>query len=304
MGECVENMKTLIQTLTFLLLVLASYGTTAEVASLGLRGPLPVFSWDPKSLGSMSGTQRHRIAFAEKNLEKAQELGAGWNIVTLRQWLDGPDGFERLDALIAMHEKYDQRIALRLIEDPMVYASLSEKMNPEFGYNREYYEWIRSVLRKMPGVEFVMIGNEIEINGSRPPKGYSKPIKFKPLEYDGYSKMLKTARAAMHAEASTAKLVNAGFSDKTLALAVAASIYEEGSLGEAVNLWSDWKSIGGKDAEGRIGLLRLLNDDEFEAKMRFLISSVRDPEGGIFQLHYYKYRKNKRPNGSRSSRLS
>jgi hypothetical protein len=262
---------------------------TADEISLGMRVPMPVFSWSDNSAKPLGEDQQHVLDFAIENLVQAQKINAQWNLVVVRQWIDGPDGFSRLRKIIKLNKENNQKVGLRLLEDPKTYKNLSKTLDNEHGFNLSYYAWVKSLAEQVEGdVKYFMIGNEIETPNHTSPPGYPGVAKIGAITYPQYKKILTTAALALTNAAHNIQLVNGGFSDKTLALAVADDIKNRQSLADAVIFWRDWKEVGGRKAEGAFGMLRQLSSKKVRAKIEFVKSSLADNSNGdLFQFHYY-----------------
>lgn len=259
--------------------------------SLGIHSPVTPFMWKggESIVGSdLSELQRKRWLYLQKNLDQIKGWGGTWNVVPVYQWLDGENNFVRLRRVVAEHERRGLEVVFRVIEAPEVYGRLGDDGDDQ-GYDRVYYRWVQSLAREFGGqVKCFLIGNESELDLGNSYHWKPDAPKHLRLTYDQYAKVLDTAVRAIKAVDPELQVGNSGFSDKSLALAVAQSIYDEQGITEAQAFWEDWKAVGGVKAEGRIGLYRLLHDEEMQRRIDFVRRAAREPQGSdLFQLHYY-----------------
>lgn len=280
----------------FLLIGLASAINSSaaipERIALGIHAPVTPFMWkDGVSLvnSSASGEERKRGVFLEKNLDQIKSWGGTWNIVPVYQWLDGDSNFARLRRVIAEHERRGLEVVFRVIESPEVYGRLTDRETDGQGYDRAYYRWTQTLAREFGSrVKCFLVGNESELDLGDSYHWKSDAPKHLRLTYDQYGKVLYTAVRAIKSVDPDLQVGNSGFSDKSIALAVAQSIYDERGLAEAQAFWEDWKAVGGVEAEGQVGLYRLLRDEDVLRRIEFVRRAAREPLGSdLFQLHYY-----------------
>ena len=228
------------------IVLLFSMGTYAAPTgehqiSLGIRAPILQFMWrDGKSMSDLKldSNERHRWMFMEANLDHMRAWGGEWNIVIVRQWLDGEDNFARIRRIIAEHEKRGLKVVLRVLEEPDIYKRLLKSESKEFGFDQAYFRWIQSLARAAGGkVQYFLIGNEAELDlGKSYPDVLNAPEHLL-LTYDQYAKVLRTAVKAIKSVDPGLQVANSGFSDKSLALAMAQDIAETRGLAKAQEFW-------------------------------------------------------------------
>lgn len=207
--------------------------------------------------------------------------------ITVYQWSSGPGQLLWLRRVIETHRKNGLDVALRFMEDPSVYQNLTQTASAEYGYNKKYYEWVRSIAQTFgKQIIYYFIGNETElgVHGEHTGPGVPKT----PVTYEQYRKLLATAVKAIKSVDDKLMVANCGFSDYPLALAVMDDIYRRQGVIEAQAFWAKWKKTGGKPVEGLPGVYRLLHSAETERMIAFVRQAIRDPTGGdVLQLHYY-----------------
>ena len=280
-----------------LLIILIGFETTEAKRnniSLGLHTQIAPFMWkDGKSLKDFGSKDDHalkRWAFLQSNLDKTSFWGGQWNIVTVRQWMDGEDNFDRLLRIVEEHEKRGLKIVLRVIEDPLIFERLLETESTEFGFDQSYFEWVRALANVLGNkVQCFLIGNESELDqGPHYRMWKNDAPAHVVITYDLYAKVLKTAVMAIKSVDSLIQVANCGFSDMSLALAVANSIYNDKGIDDAFELWKDWRRIGGKKIGSKTMLFRWLKNPEKQRRIEFLQRAIREPMGSdLFQIHYY-----------------
>lgn len=275
-----------------LMMSISAQGGDFSSIRLGMHAPVTPFMWEhgmPMYKLSLGEREEKRADFLLANLGRMRQWGAEWNIVTVRQWLDTEKEFDRLDRIVTEHDSRGLGVAFRIVEGPDVYSRLLAHEDPEFGYDKIYYDWIQSLAREFGDkVEFFLIGNESELDLGRSYHWLNNAPAHLNLSYDQYSKVLRTAVMAVDSVDATLPVANSGFSDKSVALAVTAEIREKDGLVEAQKFWEQWKGIGDIKAEGVFGLVRLLHDDDVQRRIEFVRRAVKEPMGSdLFQLHYY-----------------
>ncbi len=283
--------------MVFFVLLLAGFEARAspqEVISLGLHTHIPPFMWkDGKSLENFSAlgdSQRKRWIFMQSNLDQTAAWGGQWNVVNVRQWMDGEGNFARLQRIIEEHEKRGLKVVFRVIEDPVVFEHLSKTESTEFGFNREYFLWVQALAKAFGGkVQYFLIGNEAELDQGRHYRAWKPdaPVHVQPT-YDVYAKVLKTAVKAVKSVDSQLQVANSGFSDWSIALAMAQDIYDTDGLAKAHEFYTECRSLGGMGVEGKLRFYSLLKDPETQKSIEFVRRAAREPMGSdLFQFHYY-----------------
>lgn len=278
----------------FLVVGLEAQAAPPQVISLGLHTHIPPFMWkDGKSLEdfpALGDSQRKRWMFLQSNFDHTAPWGGQWNIVLVRQWMDGKGNFARLQRIIEEHEKRGLKVVFRVIEDPAVFEHLSNTDSAEFGFNQEYYLWVQSLAKAFGGkVQYFLIGNEAELDQGRHYRDWKPdaPAHVQPT-YDVYAKVLKTAVKAIKSVDPQLQVANSGFSDWSVAMAMAQDIYETDGLAKAHEFIADWRSLGGMGVMGKIKLYSLLKESETQKNSEFVRRAAREPMGSdLFQFHYY-----------------
>lgn len=264
---------------------------SASGISLGMETRVPPFVWkDGQSLEhftKLTANQKIIWQSVEAEIGEYRKWGAQWNVVAVQQSSEGPSQIQWLRRTIEFHKQNGVDVALRLMEDPSVYMNLAQTPSPEYGYNKNYYDWVRSIAQAFgKQVIYYFIGNETELGVASEHGGPGAPRT--PVTYDQYRKLLTTAVKAIKSVDSGILVGDSGFSDYSLALAVASDIDNHQGLSEAQAFWEKWKKSGGKPVEGSIGVYRLLHRDDTKRAVAFLTQAIRDPAGSdVLQLHYY-----------------
>lgn len=276
----------------YLLLATMVAPVSGQQVNLGIRAPIMPFMWqDGKSIDAagVDSADRKRWIFLQENLKQMAAWGGQWNIVYAYQWLDRDRSFARLRRVVEEHEKHGVEVVLRVFEDPRTYGRLLDRESAEFGYDETYYRWIESLARVFRGkIKYYLIGNEVEIDLAKTYSAAPEMPKHLVLDYDQYAKLLGTAVKAIKSADPEAQVANAGFSDKSIALAVANDLLESHGITAAQAFWESWKERGGIRAEGKIALYRDLHSDDAQRKIEFVRRAIREPAGSdLFQLHYY-----------------
>ncbi|MCX2980988.1 hypothetical protein EYC98_08940 [Halieaceae bacterium IMCC14734] len=265
---------------------------SADGISFGVRAPTKPFMWTAgKSIdeAELNDEQRARWLLLSTNIEQMSSFGAEWNVVYVRQWMESEDEAKRLKRVVEEHEKRGIKVVFRVFENPSIYHGLEGAALGEFGYSQKYYHWIQKLAIEFKGrVHCYLIGNETEVDLS---KSYSSAPDMHEdyvIDYNQYSKVLATATKAIRSVDSQTRIANGGFTDKSLAFAVAKDIFEKKGIAEAHTFYRSWKDRGGIKVEGQISLLRQLSSDRVVERVNFVKKAIRDPAGGdTFQLHYY-----------------
>jgi len=218
---------------TLLFAFLVNAPSASAQMSFGARTQIWYFMWkDGGALQSSSDTaERMKSRVSELNLDKYAELGATWNIVDVWQQIDGPDGFRRLARVIEEHERRGIQVALRLLEDPEIYAQLS-KSNDSATILSEYEKWVSAVAKRFgKRVRYYLVSNEVDHD-----VGYNVPIYKKSyvVRYDDYEKVLAAAYRAIKAVDKGLLVLDHGTSSYSLCLAVASAYAETGRVDQAI----------------------------------------------------------------------
>jgi hypothetical protein len=264
---------------------------SASGISFGIETRVPPFVWKDgqplEHFTNLTADQKIMWQSVQADIGEYREWGAQWNVITIQQSLGGAGQILWLRQIMEFHKQNGVDVALRLMEDPSVYKNLAQTPSPEFGYNKNYYDWVRSIAQAFgKQVIYYFIGNETELGVASEHAGPGVPRT--PVTYDQYRKVLITAIKAIKSVDPGIMVGDAGFSDYSLALAVAADIDQRQGLSDAQAFWAKWKKSGGKPVEGSIGLYRLLHRDETKRVVDFVTQEIRDPAGSdVLQLHYY-----------------
>lgn len=265
-----------------------------EPINIGLEIHLPHFMWISKNpdieSAKLDEEKRKKWRYAEANLNKLSNLGAGWNIVVVRQWKDSPDDLLRVKRVVEQHRARGVKVVFRLLEEPGVYQRLTQTEDSVYGYDRDYYQWV-NLLAKTFGndVDYFLISNECEIDIARGHRwdNPGAPEHFT-INFDQYAKLSKTATKAIHAVSPTIKTANCGFSDRSVALAVTDSIMRKEGIDAAMAYWKSWLEVGPVKVLHSAGLVKLLADPVERRKIDFVTQAVHDPAGTqLLQVHYY-----------------
>lgn len=262
---------------------------SAEPISFGLRTQDWHFMWvGGKSLQDNVNINKADLIkwdVSEKNLDKYAELNAQWNIVALRQDVDGPDGFLRAKKAVAEHQRRGIKVIFRLIEDPMVYDRLAINESAEFGFEKNYYQWVRSIADTFQSqVQYYMIGNEVDHDLGHNLLKYEKRL----VSYEQYKKVLNTAYQAIKNVNPSLKVVDHGVSSYSLGLAIADDLFRGGHPFEAYEFWKEFNYGRDKQIVGRINFPFMFSDEGVRHRIEIVRESYIHPgKSDLIQFHYY-----------------
>lgn len=236
-------------------------------------------------VSSLSSIDKIKWAVSESNLDQLKILGASWNFVDVWQEQDGIDGFERIDRVIAEHERRGIAIVLRLLETPEIYDNLSAEAT-KYGYSRKYYDWIKRIADLFGSrVRAVMISNEADHN-----LGFNR-ISYKPfrkIHYSEYYKILQTAALAIKDSGSRVKFMNHGISSYSLCITILNDIYNKQGLDAALTFWRSMEYDLEQNKRTAFRLFKLLNTAESKRRIAFVEESTKKPAiYDYYQLHHY-----------------
>lgn len=277
----------------FILLSLAALVPAAGAISFGLETYIPPFVWQNgmtlSEVRHLSRSRQRLWALTEANFNAYAKWGGQWDVVVVDQWRAGAGQLARLHKIVQTLRGDGITPVFRLMESPSIYSHLASKESPEYGYNEAYYRWVRSLARHFGSVvDTYFVGNETELgilpNVHEGPAGQAREF----VTYDQYRKVLVTAVKAIKSVNPSLVVGDSGFSDKSLALAVAAYLDAHEGLMSAHAFWAKWKATGANHVEGLIGVYRLIHNEANRRKIRFVEQAIQDPAGSdILQFHYY-----------------
>ena len=266
--------------------------TQPAVADGPVEMGLENHAWNSLYLAGGKGSRsadRMKVQMYESNLDQYKWLGATWDVVRADQDTDGPDGFRRLDAIVAQHRKRGLEVVLRLIEDPDVYTELSDTESPVHGYNERYWKWVHSIAgRYGDRVKIYLVGNEIDkdISVNLPRKRRHGPIY---VDYAKYKKLLTTAYKAIKAVNPELLVADHGAESYSLLSVVVEDLVKSGNPDEAVDLCR--KAFYYRveyDKECRAFPRRLIFDRSLATRTEKARKTFLDPgPADLFQVHLY-----------------
>lgn len=265
----------------------------AQNISIGLRTQTWPFMW----VAGRSLSDRHGLSTTEKvrwrmtvaALGRYKELGANWNMLILREGVDGRDGFARAKRAVQEYQKRGIHVVLRIVATRSTYAHLDQTVSAEYGYNKNYYNWIKNIASTFQhSVQFYLIGNEVD-HGIGPnllswQRAHSGPVD---VTYGQYLKVLTTAYKAIKSVSKNLQVVNYGVSGFSLGAAVADRFIR---LGEPEKAYSYWKRFRyGKTGVATVrGLVRTLLRPKVRRRIAFVRETFRRPGPCDYvQFHYY-----------------
>lgn len=257
----------------------------AEIA-FGARTQIWPFLFTGKPL--TTSDEKTKLAVTLGNLDQYHELGVTWNIVDVWQEVDGPDGFQRLDRVVAEHERRGIQVAFRLLERPEIYDQISRGGAERNEALRQYGEWTRDIARRFgPRARYYMISNEADHD-----IGYNRPVyrAFRRISVNEYHEILRAAFEAIHSIDERLKVTDHGLTSYSLGLAVMADMVLDGHPGDALQFWRSMEYESPGEAERTLPrLLGMLTSSESRRRIDFArrstseLADVRD----AFQLHHY-----------------
>lgn len=283
-------MKTLkLTSIFFCLCVGLLVSAPAYTIDFGLRSQVWPFMWahnqELKDNKKLNAAQRTQWAVAEDNLRRFTDTGASWNYVNVWPSIDGPDKFRRLEKIYEVHQRNGIQVCLRLLESPATYESMTDKWSEDYGYSRQYFDWVASVLKQFDGrIRYLMISNEADHNLS-----FNQPVNGKSLRVtpEQYFRLLKTAALAIEKTTPDVEFMDHGISSYTLSLAVLNSIVEKQGIDAGLEYWKSMQYNDG-DTKNTLGLLRLLNRKNTKHRVAWVEEYFSYPPiADYFQLHHY-----------------
>jgi hypothetical protein len=235
-----------------------------------------------------SADEKMKFEVAIGNLDQYRELGARWNIVDVWQEIDGPDGFRRLERVVAEHERRGIQVALRLLERPEIYDRIASGGDIAAGALREYRQWTGEIARRFGArVRYYMISNEADHD-----IGYNRPVyrAFRRVTVDEYRELLRAAYASIHSVDARLTVADHGVSSYSLALAVMDDLALGGSPGDALAFWRSMAYESPNEGERTLTRLAgMLANAESRRRIEFARRSTAEltPYRDIYQLHHY-----------------
>lgn len=235
-----------------------------------------------------SADEKTKSEVAVGNLDRYAELGATWNIVDVWQDVDGPDGFRRLERVVAEHERRGIRVALRILERPEIYDDIRGGGTSAARALGEYGQWMRQIARKFgTRVRYYMISNEADHDIGFNRTSYRR---FRPVTVEEYRELLRTAYETIKAVDARLKVADDGASSWSLCLAVMDDLTFSGSPGDALAFWRAMAYESPDKGERTvIGLARMLSSADSRHRIEFVRRSTAEltPYRDVYQLHHY-----------------
>lgn len=279
-------------TYTYLLLtilVVMIGNAKAEPISIGLRTQIWSFMWrDGKTINeikNLTDSEKIKWLVAEKNLDKASEIGAQWNIIILRQGVDGPDNFKRAIKIVDEHTKRGLYVMFRLIEDPLIYKKLSDRKSEEYGYNRDYYTWVKRIAELFQNrVRYYLVGNEVDHDLGHNLKKYTKTL----INYRDYKRLLNTAYSAIKSVNKDLQVGDHGSSAFSVGLAIADEMFRDGHPVDAYNFWREFSYGRGWYAKNALTFTKLLFKESSQHRIKMVKETLEQTGNCDFiQFHHY-----------------
>ncbi len=258
-----------------------SFGTRSIIWSF-------LFAADGGRQPAYSADEKMKLEVALGNLDRYAEVGARWNIVDVWQEVDGPDGFRRLDRVVAEHEGRGIQPALRLLERPEIYDAIGNGGDTAASALREYREWTGQMARRYGArVRYYMISNEADHD-----IGYNRPVyrAFRPVIVEEYRELLRAAYGSIHAVDPRLTVADQGVSSYSLALAVMADLVLGGRSGDALTFWRAMDYTEPQEGErSLVRLLARLGGTESRRRIEYARRSTAEltPYRDVYQLHHY-----------------
>lgn len=263
---------------------------SAEPISLGLESHIWYFMWaggkSLKETPTVTAPDKIKWNVIESTLDKYAELGAQWNLVLIYQAIDGPDGFARAKRLVDEHQKRGIKVVFRLIEAPSVYDNLDDKESSAYGFNKTYYQWIKSVAETFQTqVQYFLISNEVDHDIGFNQAKYEKA---KSVTYDQYRKVLDTAYMAIKGVNPKLMVVDHGLSAFSLGLAIMEDMVSSGHSDEAYEFWKEYQYGREKDYGSKMSMKWLLSRDDVKLRVQVVRKTLMNPgKSDLIQIHYY-----------------
>lgn len=222
------------------------------------------------------------------NLDRYVTIGAHWNIVDVWQEVDGPDGWVRLDQVMAEHERRGIQAALRLLERPEIYDDVARGGDDAGRALAEYHGWVGQLAARYGSrARCYMISNEADHD-----IGHNRPVyrRFRPVTVDEYGRLLAIAYRAIKDVDPRLVVADHGVSAYSLALAVMQELALAGRPDEALAFWRTmaYEAPGDGDRNMTRMISRLASADA-RHRIEFARRTVADlaPYRDVYQLHHY-----------------
>ena len=226
----------------------------------------------------LSGDKRVKWEIAVANLDKYAELGATWNIVIVRQGLDGPDNFRRLARVLKEHRDRGIGVVMRLAESAEMYDNLEDTVQ-SYGYNRIYYDWVAGLTKVAAAdADVYLVGNEVD---------HQRINRNSWVDYPRYNKLLQTALLAIRENDPGASVADHGVSAYSLGIAIAQDIVKQKGLVEGFRFFRKFNYD--RDIPKDLASFKWKMEQE-ESKRRAAITNATVAESinlDYLQFHYY-----------------
>ncbi len=269
-----------------LLVALAALPATAGT-TFGARTQVWPFLYGG-SPGELTADQQLKGTVTDANLAHYGVVGARWNIVEAWQGFDGPDGFARLDRVFAEHERHGIQVALRVLEEPEIYAAIAaggERAETLLG---DYGRWVGALARRYGArARYYMVSNEVDHD-----VGFNRRVyaPFRPVTVAEYATLLRAAHGAVKAAGPGLRVADHGVSSWSLAMAVMADLVLAGRPGEALAYWQAMEYAPAGEGERTLpALLAMVGSADSRRRAEFARRSVGElgPWRDVVQLHHY-----------------
>lgn len=224
-----------------------------------------------------------RWRFAEDNLRRISELGAAFNLVTVRQRSDGPDGWKRIRAIVDYHRTLGLGVAFRLIEDSTIYTAIRSG-KPDNALER-YGEWVHSLASEFAGeVSFYLVSNEVDHNFG----ANVLPWKDFRITYEEYQLVQRTAYRAAKLASPDAFVVDHGVSAYTLGLAVANSVLGKDGAVAGYEFWKKFMFGSEARAGTLLQFIRLMQSPDTSRRIEIAKKTFSEATySDLHQIHWY-----------------
>jgi hypothetical protein len=272
------------------LILLAALQPAEAALSFGIRTQIWPFLFkeavDPAARYTTDEAMKLEVALG--NLDRYATLGASWNIVDLWQEVDGPDGFRRMDRVVAEHERRGIAVALRLLETPELYDGIAAGGGTSREALERYRGWVKRVARRYGSrARYYMVSNEVDHD-----IGYNRPSyrPFRRVTAEEYGAVLRAAHAAVKAAGPRLVVADHGPSSWSLALVVMADLVLAGRPGDALGFWRSMDYDTPGDGERTLPrLLAMLANSDSRRRIEFTTRVTADlgPWRDVYQLHHY-----------------
>lgn len=285
-----KNVRRLLSTCLIVLVGLLPCYVSAVQEPLQFGAWTQVWPWmwrDGKPLektGKLTASENMRWQFSLANMQQYSAAGFNWNVVVLRQGIDGPDNWARARAIVEKQNYLGIKTVFRLIESPIIYLEPLEHLDAKQGLLNDYSMWISGIAREFSDdVSFYLISNEIDHDIGHNLIKYQSII----TDYPHYERLLKVAHAEIKKINPELQVVDHGVSAYSLGLAVAEHLREKQGILAAYAFWQDYHFSRPESAGSLLAFTRMLLREDSRRRIAITQATFRSDVSDYHQFHWY-----------------